>query len=111
MINTYNFIYLYQKTVKNALILMGASNGTPCPLHQAIACHLLQYLSYKVQKKVFIYLFPIHYNESLYQQNLMHYGPSIANRGRDEHRSKYPDRFKVLNKAIAATITLLLLKP
>lgn len=111
MINTYNFIYLYQKTVKNALILMGASNGIPCPLHQAITCHLLQYLSCKVQKKVFVYLFPIHYNESLYQQNFMHYGPSIANRGRDELRSKYPDRFKVLNKAIASTITLLLLKP
>ncbi|WP_138107030.1 hypothetical protein [Candidatus Rhabdochlamydia sp. T3358] len=90
---------------------MGSSNITPCPLNQAITCHLLQYLIDKVQKKAFIHLFPSHYDKSLYQQNLAQYGNSIANRGRDEHRNKYLDRFEVLNKAIASTLTFLLLKP
>ncbi len=109
MINTYN--YFYKKAIMNAFTLIGSSSMTHCPLHQVITCHLLQYLIYKVQKKAFIYLFPNHYNESLYQQNLARYGVIIADRGRDEYRNKYPKRFKVLNKAIASTVTLLLLKP
>ena len=109
MINTYN--YFYKKTIMNVFTLIGSSNKTHCPLHQTITCHLLQYLIYKVQKKAFIHLFPSHYNESLYQQNLAQYGVFIADRGRDEHRNKYPKRFKVLNKAIASTVTFLLLKP
>ena len=111
MINTYNFFCFYQKAIKNAFVLIGSSNVTPCPLYQTITCHLLQDLIYKVQKKAFMHLFPMHYSESLYQRNLTQHGTVVANRGRDEHRNTYPKRFKVLNKAIASTITLLLLKP
>lgn len=111
MINTYNFFCFYQKAIKNAIVLIGSSSVTPCPLYQTITCHLLQYLIYKVQKKAFMHLFPMHYSESLYQRNLAQHGTIVANRGRDEHRNTYPKRFKVLNKAIASTITLLLLKP
>ncbi|PWU13353.1 MAG: hypothetical protein C5B45_06295 [Chlamydiae bacterium] len=103
--------YFYQKTIETAFVLIGSSGFTPCPLHQAITCHLLQYLIDKVQKRAFIYLFPTHYNESLYQRNLVQYDAIIADRGRDEHRNKYFARCKFLNKAIASAITLLLLTP
>lgn len=111
MTNTYNLIYFYQKTIKNAFVFIGSSNITPCPLYQAVTCHLLQCLIYKAHKKAFMHLFPIHYSESLYLRNLVQHGSIVANRGRDEHRNAYSKQFKVLNKALASTTTLLLLKP
>lgn len=96
--------------VQMAITFIGSLKMAPCPLHQAITCHLLQFLIHKVQEKAFVYLFPSSYNENIYNQHLIQHGAPIANRARNEYKNSFSASFKITNNALASTMTLLLLK-
>lgn len=101
----------FEYSCQNAITLIGSTNLAPCLPYQAITCHLLQHLSYKVQEKAFVYLFPPSYNEAVYHQNLIQHGAPIANRGRNEYETGCSKKFEILNHGFASILTLLLVKP